>query len=300
MHDDALVDALRSAAQGLVIVNGRRHALSLFRAAEAAELEGLVHLTTRRCAVDRQAALREVRRRLKDHEPCRVIATSLIEAGVDVDFPCVWRAKAGLDQIVQAAGRCNREGKHPPEGSIVTVFDTPDWTPPREIASLIGDTDRMIGSHADLQSREAIDAYFREVFWRMGPQLDQKRIVPRFDVTRHGTDFSFRSVAEDFRMIESGMLPVIVPFDGKARRKIRQLRLRRIPSGALARALQPYVVQVPPKDRARLLESGRAVFEASDLRGDQFAVLQDERLYDRDLGLIWEDAEALPDEDFIV
>jgi CRISPR-associated endonuclease/helicase Cas3 len=96
------------------------------------------------------------------------------------------------------------------------------------------------------------------------------------------------------------MAPVIVPFDAFAARKIRQLGVRRIPSGALARALQPYVVQVPPRDRARLINAGRAVFEAPDLRGDQFAVLTDLSLYDPEGGLIWEEAEELGAGDLIV
>lgn len=300
MDDAALVAALRDTRQGLVIVNGRRHALALYRAAQEAGLDGLVHLTTRRCALDRQAALAEVRKILETGAPCRVIATSLIEAGVDVDFPAVWRAKAGLDQVVQAAGRCNREGKREAKDSIVTVFDPPDWSPPAEIAGLIGDTERMIGDHADLQSPDAIRAYFQEMYWRIGDGLDRKQIFPRFEITRHGTDFPFRTVAEDFQMIESGMAPVIVPFDAFAERKIRQLRVPRIPSGALARALQPYVVQVPPRDRERLIANGRAVYEAKNLRGDQFAVLSDIRLYDPETGLIWEGADVLPGEDFIV
>lgn len=300
MDDAALVEALREARQGLVIVNGRRHALELFRAAQAAGLEGLVHLTTRRCAADRQRALDDVRRRLKDDAPCRVIATSLIEAGVDVDFPAVWRAEAGLDQIVQAAGRCNREGARAREDSVVTVFEPPDHAPPSEIAGLIGDTRRMIEDHGDLQSPAAMEAYFREVFWRVGDGLDREKIVPRFDMTEAGTDFAFRSAAEDFRMIESGMAPVIVPFDDFAKRKIADLKVRDIPSGALARALQPYIVQVPPRDRERLIAAGRAVFEAPDLRGDQFAVLIKDELYDSELGLIWEDAETLSIDELMV
>lgn len=118
MDDDALVAALGEAPQGLVIVNSRAHALELYRAAEAAGLDGLLHLTTRQYAAHRRAILNDVRERLKTGRPCRLIATSLIEAGVDVDFPVAWRAEAGLDQI--AHGRVDRNslsigGHHGPE-----------------------------------------------------------------------------------------------------------------------------------------------------------------------------------------
>ena len=300
MNDGALVDALRSSPQALVVVNSRGHALVLYRAAKDAGLEGLVHLSTRRCAVDRRGVIENVKTRLKNDLPCRVISTSLIEAGVDVDFPLVWRAMAGLDQVVQAAGRCNREGRRAPEDSIVTVFEAPDWPPPAEIASLIGDTERIIGDHGDLLGIEAMEAYFREVFWRMGDRLDAKLILPRLTVGRQGTDFAFRSVAEDFRMIESGMAPVIVPFDENARKAITDLKNPKIPSGALARALQGYVVQVPPRARDALIRNGRVTFAAPDLRGDQFAELTDKKFYDEEVGLLWEDANEILDRDLII
>ena len=300
MDDGALMDALRAAPYALVVVNSRGHALALYRAASAVRLDGLVHLSTRRCAADRRGVIEDVKARLESGMPCRVISTSLIEAGVDVDFPLVWRAKAGLDQVVQAAGRCNREGRRAPEDSIVTVFEAPDWPPPAEIASLIWDTERMIGDHGDLLGTEAMEAYFREVFWRMGDRLDAKRILPRLTVGRQGTDFAFRSVADDFRMIESGMAPVIVPFDGTARKAIKDLENPNIPSGALARALQGYVVQVPPRARDALIRNGRVIFAAPDLRGDQFAELTDKNFYDEEVGLLWEDANEIPDRDLII
>ena len=108
MDNAALVDALRQHQQALVIVNSRAHALDLYREAVAAGLDGVLHLTTRHYAVHRRAILGAVRARLdpKLGRPCLLIATSLIEAGVDVDFPRVFRAEAGLDQIAQAAGAC--------------------------------------------------------------------------------------------------------------------------------------------------------------------------------------------------
>ena len=110
MDNAALVDALSGQDQALVIVNSRAHALDLYREAVAAGLDGVLHLTTRHYAVHRRQILEDVRARLRKGLPCRLVATSLIEAGVDVDFPRVFRAEAGLDQLAQAAGRCNREG----------------------------------------------------------------------------------------------------------------------------------------------------------------------------------------------
>ncbi|OLP57522.1 CRISPR-associated protein Cas3 [Rhizobium rhizosphaerae] len=300
LDDAALVETLGVREQMLVIVNSRRHALDLYRQAKAANLDGLVHLTTRQYASDRRRILAEVRRRLHDGLPCRLIATSLIEAGVDVDFPAALRAEAGLDQIIQAAGRVNREGKRPRDDSVVTVFTPADHKPPREIAGLIGDMKRIIDKHPDLTAPAAIADYFGEVYWRVGRVgLDAKDILGRFNLASGGTDFAYRKVGEDFRMIESGLAPVIIAIEDEAKLWVDKLGLADVPSGLLARKLQAFTVQVPPKARERLRVCGHVAFVAPHLRGDQFAVLQKASLYDPQLGLIWEDADYLAAEDLL-
>lgn len=300
MNDTALVEALARTGQGIVIVNSRKHALALYRSAETAGLEGLVHLTTRQYAAHRREILTKVRQALKEKAPCRLIATSLIEAGVDIDFPRGWRAEAGLDQIAQAAGRVNREGRHPLEESTLTIFRAPDNLPPPEIKGLSGDMARMMHKHANLFSPAAIEDFFGEVYWRVGPQgLDAKSILDEFKLGSGQVDFSYRTVAEKFLMIESGMVPVIVPGDDKAREAIRKLAIPQVPSGAIARDLQTYIVQVPPKARDRLIACGRVAFAHPELRLNQFAVLTDGTLYQEDVGLLWEDAEYLSAEGLV-
>jgi len=295
MDNAALVAAIADEEQALVIVNSRRHALELYRDAETAGLDGLVHLTTRQCAAHRREILANIRHRLKDKRPCRVIATSLIEAGVDVDFPRVWRAETGLDSIIQAAGRCNREGRKAWENSVVSVFRALDCPPPREIAGLVGDMERMIKDYEDdLLSLAAIEAYFGEVYWRAGSEkLDERKILEDFRIGMDGTDFAFRAVAEKFLMIESNMEPVIVQFDDKAKKAVNELGVENIRPGAIARKLQSYIVPVPMKARELLIRNGHVVFERPDLRGDQFAVLKSSDLYKEEIGLLWEDAEYL-------
>ncbi|MAW88490.1 MAG: CRISPR-associated helicase/endonuclease Cas3 [Phyllobacteriaceae bacterium] len=313
MTNDALVAALAGERQGLVIVNSRRHALDLFQAVQRAGLNGLFHLSTRQCAAHRQMLLEQIRDRLKNKQPCRLVATSLVEAGVDIDFPRVWRARAGLDQIVQAAGRCNREGQRSIDDSVVSIFNAPDYRPPNEIAGLIADTARALKAGNDMLSPGSIEAYFREVYWRAGDNLDKripiggdsnsmKRILECFRMTNAEirTDFAYRSVAEGFRMIESGMESVIIPWDEAAQEAVNKLSVEKIPSGAIARRLQRYVVQVPPRARALLTTKGHVVFRCPELRGDQFAVLRNMDLYNAETGLLWEDAEYLSLENSLI
>lgn len=293
MDDAALVQALAAHPQSLVVVNSRRHALELYRA--AAHLDGAIHLTTRQHAADRADIIARIRECLAGGHPCRVIATSLIEAGVDLSFHRAWRAEAGLDQIIQVAGRVNRGGEYPVEDSIVTVFKPADHKPPAEIAGLIGDFHAIMAAHGDLQSDAAVEAYFRQVYWRqqLGRNgLDARDILSRLKVqpTPTLTDFAFRSIAEDFRMIENGLAPVIVVDHAQA----LEGRLRGAESsGTIARDVQRFVVQVPPRERAGMIANGSVRFLAPETRGDQFAVLMRPALYSREAGLEWEEAGVL-------
>lgn len=299
MDDAALIEALRDTPQGMVIVNSRGHALELFNAAKAEELEGLVHLTTRQYPVHRRAILEEIRARLKSGAHCRLIATSLIEAGVDLSFPKGWRAEAGLDSCVQAAGRVSRNGEWPVEDSTLTVFSAPGRPMPNEVRKLAEAMRSIAGRHDDLLSPAAIRDWFEHVYWNTGPARLGQPMVDRMILGRSGTDFPFRSMAEQFRMIETTMVPVIIPGDATAVEAIRQLAFEHIPSGKLARALQVYTVQVPAKARALLVKAGHGSFHQPALRGDQFCVLDNAALYHADSGLWWEHAEYLGTEQSI-
>tara|TARA_E500000318_G_scaffold27598_3_gene27815 strand:- start:8903 stop:11260 length:2358 start_codon:yes stop_codon:yes gene_type:complete len=301
MSNAALLTELEAASRVLVIVNSRKHALELFREAAAAGVPGVVHLSTRQYAAHRRRILADVRDRLKDGKPCRLIATSLIEAGVDVDFPRVLRAEAGLDAIIQAAGRCNREGTRLVEESIVSVFSTPDYSSPAEIRSLVADMQRMLARHEDLMSLAAIEDYFAEVYWRLGEQLDSKGILQRFKLDRRGfTDFAFRPAADDFRMIESDLVPVIVANEEAPQKYVGELEFGGKTSGNIARKLQGYIVQIPLNVRDLMIRNGHVSFIRPDLRGDQFAVLHSKSLYREEVGLIWEDADYLSTESMMI
>jgi CRISPR-associated endonuclease/helicase Cas3 len=295
--DAKLAEALASAPQGLCIVNSRAHALLLYRMGAAARLDGMVHLTTRQYAAHRRRILADVRRRLREGKPCRVVATSLVEAGVDLDFPVVWRAEAGLDQIAQAAGRCNREGERRPEESLVGVFRSTEHKSPHEIAQLAGDMARAVRKHEDILSPAAIEDYFAEVYWRKGAALDRKEILEAFKMSGPEPSFQYRRVSDDFRMIESGLLPVIVAREAEAREALAALRAGTSP-GFVARRLQPFLVQVPPKARDLLLTNGHVQFVDGE-RGE-FAALVAEALYQDDVGLEWENAGYIAVEDSII
>ena len=296
--DADLLAKLAEHPQMLVIVNNRRHARSLYD--QAKHLDGTFHLTTLMCAKHRSQKLDEIRGRLKNGEACRVIATSLIEAGVDVDFPLVMRAEAGLDSVAQAAGRCNREGKRPSENSFVWIFAPEEqWKAPPELAPQAAVMRLTADSFSDdLLSTQAVAAYFAELYQLKGSELDNKKILKMHNDTGQSLDFPFQTIADKFRMIESHMQPLIIPFDGEAENLISSLH-HADHIGGLLRKLQPYTVQIPEKALAALYKAGRIEPINEKNFGKQFYTLIGLDLYDDVAGLAWEDTEFLKGESLV-
>lgn len=291
LDDEALHDELLATDQVLCIVNNRRHARALFES--IADQPGAYHLTTSMYAVHRRRVLAEIRQVLKDGQPCRVISTSLIEAGVDVDFPRVLRAEAGLDSIAQAAGRCNREGKHEASESEVAIFATAndDWAPPPELKKFAQVTREVLRQHGDDPlSLTAIEAYFRLLYWQQGPrQLDRHGLMTLVEKGRL-EGLPFETLEQKFRMIENSQRAVIIPVDedGIARNALKDLAYVE-GVGGIARKLQPYTVQVPQQGVAALERIGAIAAVEPDKFGEQFVVLINEDLYDERMGLDWND-----------
>lgn len=291
IDDDALAAQLRDLDQVLCIVNNRRHARALYQA--LADQLGAHHLTTLMCAKHRSQVLAEVRVRLKAGEPCRLVSTSLIEAGVDISLPTVYRAEAGLDSVAQAAGRCNRNGEHAAELSEVRVFATAnsDWAPPpelRQFAQAAQEVMRQPQFRDDPLSPSAIEAYFRLLYWQKGDkELDAANLLGLCAESRIDA-LPLETLAAKFRMIDTVQMPVIVPFDDDARRDIESLRYAER-SGGLARALQPYLVQLPRNGFDALRKAGAIQPVAPEKWGEQFMELVNMDIYSREFGIWWEE-----------
>lgn len=290
--DEELTEEIASREQVLCIVNNRRHARALYDS--IARFPGAFHLTTLMCARHRSLVLAEIRQRLNNNQHCRLVATSLIEAGVDVDFPTVLRAEAGLDSIAQAAGRCNREGKRPVDTSEVSIFnpDTEQWKPPPEL-SQFAQAAREIWRrfpHEPL-SLAAIEEYFGLLYWQKGEQLDAHDLLRRFE--EGGLDgMPFETVSGRFRMIDSMQFPVIIQSgahdpEGEAARILGELKFVER-AGGTARRLQPYIVQVPKYGYDALHNAGAIQPVMIEKFGEQFMTLVNESLYDNAVGLSWE------------
>lgn len=260
VEDATIAARFAEAPQMLCIVNSRAHARALFEAIR--DLPGAAHLTTLMCPLHRRKALEKLRPRLRAGEPVRLVATSLIEAGVDISFPEVWRAETGLDSVAQAAGRCNRNGER--EMGRVVVFTPAEAKPPRALVAFAESARQVRRAHEDLLGLDAIRAYFQEVYWRKGDEaLDAAMVDGRPGVLKalaeRDGDVPFRGIADAFRVIEDTMDPVVVPWDETARTLLREIAAVERPLRGHLRRLQQYVVSIPRPVRMTWLEGGALV-----------------------------------------
>lgn len=225
MDDASLAESINAQKQALCIVNTKQHAQNLYALLEP---NGAFHLSTMMTPFHRKEKLEQIRERLKNGEPCRVVSTSLIEAGVDVDFPIVYREEAGLDSEIQAAGRCNRENKHSAQESRVIIFSPEEKYRGHLMPSvqLPVDLTRSIArKYTDISSPESIRCYFETMYHVSGEQLDQKRIVEALEQgASNNFSFPFAEVAKKFRLIETDTKPIFIPVWPAAQALLQKLR----------------------------------------------------------------------------
>lgn len=286
LDDAALARRMRDHDRVLCIVNNRRHAQALYTA--IADHPGARHLSTLMYPKHRTRVLNGIRQLLKDVEPCRVVSTSLIEAGVDIDFPHVMRAEAGLDSIAQAAGRCNRNGTRSRDESIVEIFApaNDDWAPPRELQVLAAKAREVMRTgHRDPLSIAAIEAYFKAVYWQKGKEeLDKHNLFDTIEADGL-RGFQFETIDRLFQMIDDVQLPVIIAIEEEPIELLRSLECAST-CGAIARKLQPYLIQIP-RDAHRELAACGAIQPVCPQRYDmQFMQLVATDLYNEHYGLL--------------
>ena len=280
LTDEALAEHLGVQRQVLCIVNSRKAAQSLYALLPP---EGSYHLSTLMIPAQRQALLVEIRERLRRDEPCRVVSTSLIEAGVDVDFPVVYRELAGLDSVMQAAGRCNREGKRPADESVVTIFERTEL-PPLLFQTAIGAAREALEEDREPAAPETMARYFHSLRGLTGDALDKQGVIKAFTQGIEGCEFPFRTVAETFHLIDQNTYTVYIPY-GEGATLLRQLQDGECSKG-LYRKLGRYAVSVYDKHFQALHHAG-ALLTAREIPtlDDDSAILTDLTLYSETMGL---------------
>lgn len=288
LNNDELIHRLNREPSWLAIVNTKPHAAELYakllqQSSGAETPDDLYHLSTMLCAEHRSHHIAEIKDRLAAGKPCRVVSTQLIEAGVDISFPVVFRAMAGIDSIAQAAGRCNRHGELEAPGRVY-LFDPADVQPRGYLGATAATAREVLPDYDDLLSLEAVRRYFELHYWHQGTgqpaesRWDEAKVMECFPEESGKFAYDFRTADERFQFIKDATEPVFVPF-GKGQALIKQLR-QTGPSRNLLRKLQRFVVALHEQALHRLLASGDI-----ELLNSGYHVLCNADLYDDHLGL---------------
>jgi CRISPR-associated endonuclease/helicase Cas3 len=267
----------------LVIVNTRNSARQLHSLLP----KGTLHLSALMCGAHRSKVINQIKARLaakragQDHEPLRVVSTQLVEAGVDLDFPVVWRAVAGLDSIAQAAGRCNREGLLSEHGRVV-VFVSPDDIPSgvlRKAADTCIST--LHGCDGEPLTRPLFERYFRQFYYAV--DLDKACITPLLKDGAKTLGVQFRSAANAFRLIDDeNQATVVVRY--RSQHANLEMLLGMLdkdgPQRWLMRKLQRFTITINKYQAEKLLGCGLSLVMPG-------LYVQDvDDMYDDDLGFL--------------
>ena len=290
LTDEQLAERLSKCDQVLCIVTTRRQAEQVYHLLPQEET---CHLSKCMTSEHIKSVLKTIHERLDAGKPCRVVATSLVEAGVDLDFPIVYRAKSGLDNLIQAGGRCNREGKKAAKDSIVYVFD-----PEEKYYKYFPDEMKFAASCMELATRDTEDIaensvvkkYFDTIYnlsdgeGQSGEdKLDRKNIISAFEESKKMA-FPFADVAKTFKLIDNDTITVFVPRDEISRKLAEKMQIKNAPmTVAEYRTIGKYCVNVYQENFKKIIQSVNVVAE-------RLAVLAVPNLYDENTGLKFEDA----------
>lgn len=289
---EEISNKIRRDRQVLCIVNTKRHARDLFNL-----LKGEVncfHLSTNMHPKHRKDVLHTIRTLLNEGEPCRVISTQLIEAGVDIDFPIVYRSITGIDSIVQAAGRCNREGKLD-KGNVYVFKPEEDYIGKEYLALVAAIGEMILNKNKGSLEVGSISEYFKQLFDVTNQNLDYYHILK---ICANGIEnpkdikFDFEEISYKFKFIENQGYSLIIPTEEEVNVLIEQIKYTHSVKFAI-RKLAPYTISVKKYELDALEEAGALrVVEGSLL------VLDGLQFYDEKLGLVLK--EGRDDFDYVI
>ena len=290
ISDEKLVENLLTHRQVLCIVNTKKHARHIYELMkEKVDCGNIFHLSTFMCPAHRKIVLKNIRDCLGRNQDVFVVSTQLIEAGVDISFPYVYRSSAGIDSIAQSAGRCNRHGELK-KGFVRVFSSTEEFARPQGFLSRCSVTGHlMLEKFEDVLCPEAIEEYFKSLY-NLESGFDEEKIMDCFSFShRTGLEiFNYKTASEKFKFIDENTQSVVIPFDEKAKKLLEEIEYSQYPSKVL-KDLQTYTVNLFDREYCSLLSKG-AIQKVSDM----VSVLGSMNNYDMNTGIIVEkEAEAL-------
>ena len=275
LTENDLIQRLEKEYQALCIVNTKKRAQRIYKQLEG---EGVYHLSTSMYPKHRRRILREIRERLQKNKKCILISTSLVEAGVDLDFQSVYRELAGVDSMIQAAGRCNREGLRPEKESKVYIFQFEGKENVLGQRQQIDVAKSVIADNRDISDMESITQYFEMLYHIKGDSLDKKKIMDEFQNKR----YNFAKVGKEFKLIEQDTKTIFINYEEEANETLCLLKERGFTRSGMRKASQ-YCITVYENEFNKLYGIGAIQPISEDI--EDFYELRDEEKYTEKIGL---------------
>ena len=277
ISEEELIHRLEKENQALCILNTKKRTQKIYQEMKG---EGVYHLSTAMYPLHRKRVLKEIRERLNTSEKCIVIATSLVEAGVELDFKTVYRQLSGVDSIIQAAGRCNREGKNPAEESLTYIFrlNEKEYVPGQRQQMEI--TAGLLEDGKRLDELETIQQYFEMLYHFRGDGLDKKNIMKEFGKA----GFAFAKVGKEFRLIENDTKTILITKEKRAEEIKAELKLKGI-TKRLIREMGQYCINVYENDFDKMQAAGMLQPLCEEM-ADEYFVLRNPEDYTEDMGMM--------------
>ena len=275
LTENDLIQRLEKEYQALCIVNTKKRAQRIYKQLEG---EGVYHLSTSMYPKHRRRILREIRERLQKNKKCILISTSLVEAGVDLDFQSVYRELAGVDSMIQAAGICNREGLRPEKESKVYIFQFEGKENVLGQRQQIDVAKSVITDNRDISDMESITQYFEMLYHIKGDSLDKKKILDEFRNKR----YNFAKVGKEFKLIEQNTKTIFINYETEANETLCLLKERGFTRSGMRKASQ-YCITVYENEFNKLYGIGSIQPISEDI--EDFYELRDKEKYTEKIGL---------------
>ncbi|TAL31744.1 MAG: CRISPR-associated endonuclease Cas3'' [Spirochaetes bacterium] len=282
---DDVANELNHYPQVICIVNKRNDCRDL----HALMPEGTIHLSALMCGEERSEIISNIKTALREGKPVKVISTQLVEAGVDIDFPIVYRALAGMDSIAQAAGRCNREGKLNAMGELgkVVVFNPPKSAPVGLLRKGEDASKSLLRQRSKIELKPELFTEYFNAFYAAVNDFDKAKFKTCLVDESEEFKFQFRTFAHEFRLIDDqAQKGIIIWYEGKNHSSLKLIdELKNYgPSQSLARKLQRFTVTVPIRILQKLVNEGFV----SDEESNGYFVQTSDGLYKKGLGLMYD------------
>ncbi len=275
LTENDLIQRLEKEYQALCIVNTKKRAQRIYKQLEG---DGVYHLSTSMYPKHRRRTLREIRERLQKNKKCILISTSLVEAGVDLDFQSVYRELAGVDSMIQAAGRCNREGFRPAKESKVYIFQFEGKENVLGQRQQIDVAKSVIADNRDISDMESITQYFEMLYHIKGDSLDKKKILDEFRNKR----YNFAKVGKEFKLIEQDTKTIFINYEEEANETLCLLKERGFTRSRMRKASQ-YCITIYENEFNKLYSIGAIQPISEDI--EDFYELRDKEKYTEKIGL---------------